>query len=381
MTRGWVAVGSSIAAVVAGAQLVVTQPGYVQGLVEYAGRSQAQAGYILSAEMSAFALTTIAMTVIVGRIRSRLLIGAALLGLIAGNLLSILLLGSDAFVAGRILVGIASGVLVPLGFSAIALTSDPDRYFGVMIACVLIYGALVLGALPVVFAFGGFAALLVVFAAFGALGLIGVRWFPEPAPPDQGAVGTPGDRRLTSHGWAALGGMLAYFTAIGAFWAYAALMGKAAGLTDQEVATALSVSQLAGIAGTLVPMMLGTRFGRGWPLTVGIAAGIVPMAVFVGPFGAAVYLIMIAVYNFGWNVTHPYLLGTFASLDQSGRIVVYATAMQKIGLALGPALAAVLIDGTYYRRSLILAIALAALCLVLVLPAARTRARGRRIQH
>ena len=372
MTRGWRAVASSIAVVVAGAQVVVTQPGYVQGLVDHAGRSDAQAGYLLSAEMTAFALATIAMTVIVNLVGRKILVGAGLVALIAGNALSATLLHSDTFFAARILVGISAGVLVPLGFSAIALTTNPDRdrYFGVMIACVLVYGAAVLGMLPTLFARGGLVPLFWVFGAFGVIALIGLRWFPQPmerAPTSPQAAGT---RDVAWRTWIALGGMVAYFSAIGAVWSYASVIARAAGVSESSVAAALSVSQFTGIAGALVSVVLVTRLGRGWPITAGIIAIIIPMAIFMEPFGSSLFLAMIALYNFGWNLTHPYLLGTFADLDPTGRIVVYATAMQKIGLAVGPALAASLISSGNYQRPLLLAIGLAAASLVLVLPAA-----------
>jgi predicted MFS family arabinose efflux permease len=58
----------------------------------------------------------------------------------------------------------------------------------------------------------------------------------------------------------------------------------------------------------------------------------------------------VCIYNFFWNVTHPFLLASMASFDKHGRVVVYAVAAQMIGLAVGPAFAASLLgDGDYSR--------------------------------
>ena len=54
------------------------------------------------------------------------------------------------------------------------------------------------------------------------------------------------------------------------------------------------------------------------------------------------------IYNFAWNLTHPFLLAAMASFDRRGRVVVYAVAMQMVGLAAGPFLAAsVIAEGDY----------------------------------
>ena len=61
-----------------------------------------------------------------------------------------------------------------------------------------------------------------------------------------------------------------------------------------------------------------------------------------------VFALAVGVYNFLWNLTHPFLLGAMASFDRHGRVVVYAVAMQMVGLAVGPYLAATVIsEGVY----------------------------------
>ena len=52
---------------ITGGQVVVVQPGYVQGLVEFAGFTDKQAGYITSAEMFGFLFTTLLLIYIAPR--------------------------------------------------------------------------------------------------------------------------------------------------------------------------------------------------------------------------------------------------------------------------------------------------------------------------
>ena len=91
------------------------------------------------------------------------------------------------------------------------------------------------------------------------------------------------------------------------------------------------------------------------------------LAALFGQFTAAVYAITVCVYNFAWNMTHPYLLGAMASFDKHGRVVVYAVAAQMLGLAVGPAFAASLLGDGNYERVIIAGMALFGLSYVLIL--------------
>jgi MFS family permease len=162
--------------------------------------------------------------------------------------------------------------------------------------------------------------------------------------------------------------MFAYFIAQGVAWAYLFLIGVDGGLGEQQVATALTLSQVAGVAGALLPALIGHRFGRWRPLTVGITGGAVALAFLVGRFAYLPFTLAVCAYNFFWNMTHPYLLGSMASFDRRGRVVVYAVALQMLGLAIGPALAASVIAPGHLARVNTLAIAFFAVSWVCILP-------------
>jgi MFS family permease len=131
-------------------------------------------------------------------------------------------------------------------------------------------------------------------------------------------------------------------------WAYLFLIGIAGGLTEQQVANGLTVSQFAGIAGALGAALTAGRYGRALPLVIGIVGGAATLYFLVGRFSAMLYLVAVSIYNLAWNFTHPYLLGAMASFDRRGRVVVYAVAMQMLGLAIGPSLAASVIQEGIY---------------------------------
>ncbi len=332
---------------VVGPEVFIVQPGFVQGLVEYLGFDDKTAGYVASGEMFGIAATTILMTFISHRVNWRQVFASSLLVIFAANALCTVVDDAQAFVILRFVAGLGSGGLVSLSFATIGLSANPDRNFGYLIMWVLIYGAIALLLMPTAYRLAGMDGVLWFFALFPLVALPFVRWLPvngeEHAQVEADAVNLPAQLKGM-----ALFAMMFYFLAQGVVWAYLFLIGMAGGLSEQEVANGLTISQFAGIAGALLAALLAHRYGRARPLAVGILGGAACLYFLVGEFSFVVYTTAVVVYNFLWNLTHPFLLGAMASFDRTGRVVVYAVAMQMIGLAVGPGLAATVIsEGDY----------------------------------
>lgn len=375
LDHGWPRVAAILTPLIGG-MVYCVQPGFVQGLTEYAGFSDRDAGYLAAAEMVGIALTSVVLTFIAHRIHWRRAVTAFFALELLGNVASI---GVHDFVwlgVVRFLVGIGSGGAISLGFALIGMTSAPERNFGWNIGLAGLYAAVVMFALPAIFHAVGLTGLLLFFASFAAFGLWLVRYLP-----DRGAHGEPGAGGVELS-WLlkapALGAILLYFSAQGAVWAYLFLIGTAGTLSEAQVASALTLSGIAGILGGFTPTVLGDRAGRAGPLTIGVTIGLVAVWYLVGSFSAASYALAVSVYVFAWNMTHPFLLATYASFDRSGRVVVYAAALQTIGMAVGPAIGASLITEGHYAPVNYLAVVLFVACLLLILPATLMQARTAR---
>jgi len=347
-------------------EVFIVQPGFVQGLVEYLSFDDQGAGYTASAEMFGLAATTILMTFTAHRLNWRKVIFWSLILMFVSNALCTMTNNINIFVALRFMAGLGAGSLVSLSFAAIGLTRNPDRNFGLVIMWVLTYGAVVLWAMPSAYELIGFSGVIWFFALFPLTALPFIKHLPVSGEADvqveADAVNLSGTMKLM-----ALFAMLAYFTAQGVVWAYLFLIGIAGGLTDQAVANGLMLSQFAGVGGALLAAVIANSYGRSIPLAVGILGGALCLYFLVGTFEFLAFAVAVCVYNFFWNLTHPFLLAAMASFDKRGRVVVYAVAMQMIGLALGPALAASLItEGVYINVNLLGAgLFLASLVLIL----------------
>jgi len=366
---------------VVGPEVFIVQPGFVQGLVEKLGFDDQSAGYAASIEVWGITATTLLMTFFAHRFNWRKVIAVSLLLVAVSNAACIGIHDKTVFVALRFLAGAGAGSLISLSFTTVGLTSNPDRNFGYLIMWVLLYGAVVLYLMPATYALSGMTGVLLFFAVFPLVALPLVKAFPAngetAAAVEADAVNLGAGLKIL-----ALAAMFAYFIAQGAAWAYLFLIGTGGGLSEQHVATALTLSQVGGVAGALLPAMIGHRFGRWRPLSVGIVGGAISLAFLIGKFEYLPFTLWVCVYNFFWNMTHPFLLGSMASFDRRGRVVVYAVALQMLGLAIGPALAASVIAPGHFERVNWLAIGFFTLSWVCILPPVLIQqysASGRRI--
>jgi predicted MFS family arabinose efflux permease len=343
--RLWVA----ILAGVIGPEVFIVQPAVVEGFVKYLGFDAVAAGYAASVEVWGIALSAILLPIFAKRLNWRTVIVLSVLLMACGNAASAFASGHGVFLVLRFLVGIGAGGLVSLSFAAVGLTANPDRNFGYMVMWVMIYGALGLWLVPSAFALGGMKLLLFFFAVFPLLLLPFVRFLPrggESAPhSDANAIELP-----TLEKTSALLAMLLYFVAQGIVWAYLFLIGTDDGLSEQQVANALTLSQFMGVLGAWTFGACGARIGRSRALTVSVLGGSLCLLLLTAHTSFAIFALVVCVYNFFWNVAQPALLSAMAVFDRRGRMVLAATAMQMIGLAAGPALAAwVMTSGAYSK--------------------------------
>ena len=361
----------SIAAIVflavVGPCVFILQPGFVQGLVELIGFSEQESGRIASYEMFGIASSTVLMSLISSRVPWRRMTAVFLAICTLGNIASYGVSDYQTLATIRFITGIGSGGVISLTFTMMGLTDRSDRNFGWIIVWVLTYGALGLLVMPTAFSMIGMNGVLLFFAAFCAFGLAVVRNLP-----DGGDIAS-GDRDMSysrlSKG-TALTALLAYNIAIGLVWAYLFLIGLSAGMDEQAVANALTVSQFLGIVGAFCAVVFEIRFGRSLSLAVGVLGGAGSVVFLVGDTSAGAFWVGVCVFNFLWNLSVPYLLGTLAELEAGGRIVVHGVSMQFVGLAIGPLLAAHLLAARGYDGVNSLAIVLFVVAAALLLPSA-----------
>lgn len=360
---------------VIGPCMFILQPAYIQGLVEYMSFSEAQAGLIASAEMFGLAAMAIGLNFILGRFNWRLMSVVFLLVSTLGNLLSVGVADASDLMAIRFFTGLGSGGLIAISFTMMGLTKRSERNMGYIIAAVLSYGALGLLVMPTAFHWVGLEGVQIFFAVFSAVGFLFVANLPCSHQHAEDTEGGGAEYRWSTK-FIALSGVLAYNLAIGIVWVYIFLVGIEAGMSEQLVANALTVSQFLGIAGAMMAVIFEVRFGRLLPLMLGIIGGALGIALILGTPSPLLYTAGVCIFNFLWNLSMPYLMATLAGYDSRGRVVAMGVALQMLGYAVGPAMAALLLGVGGYDLINSIAIGLFVVAAILLAPGLRQQARN-----
>lgn len=350
-----------------GPQAIMVQPAFVGGLVSQLGFTEAQAANVSAWENMGKAVLSVLMMLLITRVNWRVLYYVALSVLLIGNLVCFVIDTPQTFYVARFFTGTANGAIVPLSYVIVGLTARADRNFGYLMISLMIYGAVVFFTLPTIFDAVGFNGLIVIFAAFAVSGFPIVRFMPT-----KGEQQTKVNEDAVTLNWglrgSALFAMFTYFVATFVIWVFLSLIGRDAGLSEQTVANAMMLTQFGGIGGALIVILLGNRVGRALPIAISIALSVIALFLIGNVKTAIGFTIGACLFNMMWNTTHPYLLAAQSSFDRSGRQVSYAVAMQMLGIAAGPRVGAMIIDGGTYTQIMLVSAVLFVVALILIQP-------------
>lgn len=332
-------------ATVAGTPITV-QPGFVQGMIDFRQLSEAQAGYIASAEVTGLMVATVIFAFIGRRLPWQRFYALGLLVITIGNLASIFGDTTEMLAVCRIATGIGAGIVTAIGFAAIAETRDPTRNFGWMVASIIGYSGVVLLLLPSLFDLGGYDALLIGYAAVSllCLPLVPSLVHRETAIVVADHADLQDIRLLSWRGALGVLSVLVFFVGYAAAWTYMALIGRDAGLADRQVSYALSISQLFGVLGALAIVILARRVSDRSQAIAILSVGAAGIGAFAMHQNYASFLALNCLFQFAWNAGQPLLLGINVSGDRTGALLRIAIPLQYVGLAVGPALAAATVD-------------------------------------
>ncbi len=132
----------------------------------------------------------------------------------------------------------------------------------------------------------------------------------------------------------------------GSVWAFLELIALEKGFTSADAGTAVSLSLLAGAAGSLMAGTLGTKYGYFKPMLVSVIVSIVSVIMLQFQNGYAYFMVAIIINGWAWNFGSGYRMGLVAELDNSGRFTPLITGMQLLGSTSGTIMAGFLVTDT-----------------------------------
>ena len=360
----------------AGIFYVNIMPAIVDGLIEGLGFSNRDAGLVGSFNTYGAAFGAFLVVFYIKHMDWRRSAYALLVGLIAIDIVSILIKTPNALIATRFLHGFIGGALVGIGFAVMSRTSEVSRSFGYLLTIQFGLGGLGIIYLPSLVPVFGTKALFLSLAAFSIVTLFMVPFLAEYPAGEVHHNRKEGAIRVVPAAAALLATFLFQAANMG-IYAYAIGIGKFADLDPSFVSSSLGVSAWIAIAGSVFVILLSTRFGRLLP--VAIAVLITALATWFLHFShvnpdswvSSVYWLANVTIAITWAFTISYLLGMNAEFDTSGQMAALGGFASKMGLASGPAVAAFLVGESNYALVINVATATLILCLVVVIMPAR----------
>lgn len=334
----------AIAAQVIGGLVMQMSPFMIGGLMAGLSVSEREAGFVVSVEFVALAVTAIAIAPILPRFSYRRVGLAAVALALSAQSASIFSASWMSLVLLRGLAGIGEGALYAVSLCVVACRSgNPDKVYGYF-QIVWALGSAVL------FAAGG--AFTATYAHLGILALIaGVTFALAPLLlmlPDareENSAGSASDAPRPSPlpGMMIFAAIALYLTASAAIYAFSAPLGERAGLDTSAVGYALTVATLVGLAGAGAATALNLRWGRAIPISafcLGFSLVVLVLCLGRDPTAYVIALVAsVVIYYF----SIPYLFGLAAAIDRSGRWAAAAGSAYLIGFAAGPLVAGAVI--------------------------------------
>lgn len=355
---------------------IMAGPILTEVLVSGLGMSPTSAGQIFAAEALGTALGPVAAAFWIPRVRWRTAAVVALLVVVIGNLVSASMTSPQALTGLRFLVGfLGEGTAFALAMAIISNTAAKDRNFAFLIAAQVLLGVMFFLVLPLP-RDGGIGGVLWPLAGLAAVGLLAVGTIRQPETPaghgghgGHGAGGVAGGSSRPA--FVALAVMLIWCTGLGAIWAFVKLIGTSAGIDGSQVGLALGISTGVGTVGALAASWLADRIGRIIPVTVALLVQVAMIFLLQGQMSFVQFVVTAAVFQTFWNLTGPYMMGTIALSDTTGRVSLLIPTAQIGGFFLGPVIAGPLLaPGAGYGPANLVAIVCCLLALALFIPTA-----------
>ena len=353
----------------AGIFYVNIMPAIVDGLIEGLGFSNREAGFVGSSNTYGAAFGAFTIVFFVKTLEWRKAAYALLIGLISIDLISMTLTSANSLIALRALHGFIGGALVGIGFAVMSRTTEVSRSFGYLLTIQFGLGGLGIIYLPSLVPIFGTKALFLSLAAFSVVTLLMLPFLGDYPPGRVHPERTAGKIRYLPAA-AALFATFLFQAANMAVYAYALGIGKFAGLSPNFVSNSLGVSAWIAIAGSVLVILMSTRYGRlkpvGFAILVTAAATWALHYSHVNPdsWFTSVYWLANLVIAIAWAFTISYLLGMNAEFDTTGQMAALGGFASKMGLASGPAVAALVVGENNYGLVITVATMMLVLCFV-----------------
>jgi len=341
-------------------------PVIVSGLVQSAGYTGETAGYVFSSNMYGTALGGLAITFVIRQINWRKISLILLTLLILADILSAFTDIPIALYSIRFIHGLVGGALIGVGFSVITRIKNPEITFAILIFIQLSLGGLATAVLmPLIITYGT-SIIWLSLLGFSVLSLILLPLLDDYAVSENPAlVDGPASRAPMLMIILALSALFFFQAGQMAAFAYVIEIGMSYLFSTEFISLTVAVALWVGGPAALIVAWWSTRSGRLLPILLGTFITVIAIAMLLMQIP---WVFVVANVTFGifFSLTIPYLLGIASELDDSGQVAAIAGFISSLGLATGPAIAALILGEGQLTQVIYFAIALLVISGILV---------------
>ena len=353
-------------------------PALVDGLITALGFSNQQAGSVASANLYGAALGALLIVFLIKKLNWQLAAVLFLAGLISIDFASMYVTEPGTMMVLRFADGFIGGMLVGIGFSVIARTKGPDRTFGVLLFVQFGLGGLGVMMLPGLVDQFGTKVLFLTLIAFSTVTLLMLPFLPDYQV-DHLMV----EKRRLKHGKIQVLPLVLTLLAIflfqasnNALYAYIIGLGEFYGQQGAMITTTLGVAAWLGLVGAGLVVIISDRFGYLKTLMVGLFFTLIGTWAFLHSDVSWIWITANCLIGITWAYTISYLLGLASRFDITGQMAAMGGFASKMGLASGPALAAMMLGENNYALVTWAAVVGLVLCSLVVIYPARMQDRA-----
>jgi predicted MFS family arabinose efflux permease len=370
----------------AGNTPLVVQPMVVGAMVDLLGLTERQAGVVASVELAGLTLGILAMLPVMSSAPRTALALFAVAAITGANLLTCFVSSFTWLLPTRFLSGIGAAAAFCLYLNMASSDEQPEHVFAIVNAISITYSGILTLLAPYLLHAGGLPGLLLTLCLMTLLALLTIPWVirygphsygPQSSGPTHSSRPAPlsGFTSLPSRVMLLLAMMLLLYAGHGAIWAYQERIGVAAGLDEHAVGKWLGLSMLIwGVGGSLLARLMSMSIGRMWPQVISLGASCLAVLLLVYGSTPAAFAISCGLIAFSWFYGLPYQMGLLAARDPKGRAALAGVMMSTGGMALGPAIAALLLVGRAHWPIGVFAGICYLLALAIAIPSARSPA-------
>ena len=314
---------------------LLIMPVQVGAMLDGLRLGEAAVGFLATMEFSALGvgLIFVAMNPLKTSAMRYALIGVVLI--VAGQVASALITSYGILTALRFTVGFGAGLANAAATVTIAANfKEPERTAGYAFGLVYLVGGALYLVSPYMTGYGYHKGVFLGLAAVVLLFTPLLFALPD-TPLQKKREAASRDKILSTAAFLLFTAEVFLMIGMGAAWAFGERMGLAVNLTPNEIGFYFACTMIASIVGSLCAGWLGTRYGRTLPFVVCTILVAICCYLMANPGFAIVYVICLLSFQVFQAVFIPFLIGTGAALESSGRLSAAVVAVEIFSFGAG----------------------------------------------